>query len=160
MSIEPDSPAPFQARQPYWLVGTVGLFVGLGVGHTIGALVHTGWQFGAPLATEIRTALMIALFPEALGWLFAILLLGRGRFANRGALVLRFVQIASLLALGHYLLIIFTIGAMGHDSLGPWFADSIRTFVGYALYAATVIVPAAVTFSLICLTPRQNSQPS
>lgn len=160
MSIEPDSSAPLQARQPYWLVATIGFFAGVGFGHVIAALVHTGWQFGEPLVTEIRYALVVGVLPEGLGWLFAILALGRGRFASRGDLVWHFVKIASVLALSHYVLIIFTVGVMGHRAIGTWIADVLSTFVGYALYSGTVIVPAAIVFSLICLHPRKDQRPS
>ncbi|MEM1400158.1 MAG: hypothetical protein AAGF58_09770 [Pseudomonadota bacterium] len=155
-----DDPAPFRVRQPYLLIGLLALGLGLFVGHFIAALVHVGWTIGPDLFTEMRTALIVGGLPEGIGAIIALALLGRGGFQSRGGLVWTFVRIASALALGHYLLIIVTIGALGHETFGAWFVDSVETAVGYCLYAVTVIVPAAIIFASITIYPDRPSNPS
>lgn len=147
----PNSPAAFQARQPYTLIGPLALIAGLAVGHIIAALVHTGGSLGLALAGELRTAFIIGALPEGLGLLISLVLLARGGIASRAALAWKFLKMAALLAFGHYLLISMTVGLLAHNSVMPWVFDMAASFPGYALYAAIVIIPAAIIFVLLAV---------
>lgn len=151
MASIPNTPSPYQARQPSALIGPAALIAGLFVGHVLGALVHTNWDFGQPMWDEMVTALLVGGLPEAIGLMISLLILSRGGFSSHAALIWLFVKIAVVMAVVHYLIIIFTVGLLEGGSLGNWIVDSVSTFPGFMLYSATIIVPAAIIFSLITL---------